>query len=121
MCIGSNTSRSPAQSCVKQLLSLHDYLHHADWGCRHVKLRKAILNAIKLAVSNGERVLVLSACSVIYVVVSNGEHAGSRADSSGEGVCRVCQQYNNCYSVELSAVVFYMPFIASLHIAILIL
>ena len=38
---------------MKQLISLHEHLHHADRQCRHIALRRALLTAIKMAVGTG--------------------------------------------------------------------
>ena len=46
-------SKPAAQSCVRQLVSLHDFLHHVDRQGRHIPLRKAVVNAIKVAISTG--------------------------------------------------------------------
>ena len=49
----TTASKPAAQSCVQHLLSLHEHLHHVDKQCRHVPLRKAILNTVKVAVNTG--------------------------------------------------------------------
>ena len=51
--VETTASKPSAQSCVQHLLSLHEHLHHVDKQCRHVPLRKAVLNTVKAAVNTG--------------------------------------------------------------------
>jgi len=51
--VESTASKPAAQICVRQLLSLHEHLHHVDKQCRHIALRRAALTAVKVAVSTG--------------------------------------------------------------------
>lgn len=49
----ANVNRPAVQTCVKQLVLLHEHLHRTDTQCRHIPLRKKILNCLKICIVKG--------------------------------------------------------------------